>query len=65
MSLYLWAFAGLAPIGGVLAGWLTEVGGTPLAFTVAGVTGLAMAAVAAHRLRGGRAPLLARSHQLG
>ncbi|HZG36000.1 MAG TPA: MFS transporter [Gaiellaceae bacterium] len=65
VSLYLWAFAGLAPIGGVLAGWLTEVGGTPLAFTVAGVTGLAMAAVAARRLRGGRAPLLARSHQLG
>ena len=39
VSLYLWAFAGLAPIGGLLAGWLTEVGGTPLAFAVAGLTG--------------------------
>jgi MFS family permease len=46
VSLYLWAFAGLAPIGGLFAGWLCEVGGTPLSFTVAGVTGLAMAALA-------------------
>ena len=27
------------PVGGLLAGWLTDVGGTQLAFTVAGVTG--------------------------
>jgi MFS family permease len=46
VSLYLWAFAGLAPIGGLFAGWLCAVGGTPLSFTVAGVTGLAMAALA-------------------
>ena len=52
VSLYLWAFAGLAPVGGLIAGWLTDVGGTQLSFTVAGVTGLAMAAVAARRLRG-------------
>jgi MFS family permease len=51
VSLYLWAFAGLAPIGGLLAGWLTEVGGTPLAFAVAGITGLVMTAAAAGELR--------------
>ncbi len=52
VGLYLFAFAGLAPVGGLLAGWLTEVGGTELAFLVGGATGLAMAAVAATRLRG-------------
>jgi MFS family permease len=36
VSLFLFAFAGLAPIGGVLAGWLVDVGGTQLAFLVAG-----------------------------
>jgi len=50
VSLYLWAFAGLAPVGGLFAGWLTEVGGTQLAFTVAGGTGLAMALAAAREL---------------
>ena len=51
VSLYLWAFAGLAPVGGLLAGWLTEVGGTPLAFVVAGSTGLGMTVLAAGELR--------------
>jgi MFS family permease len=46
ISLYLFAFAGLAPLGGLLAGWLAEVGGTELAFSVAGATGAAMALVA-------------------
>jgi MFS family permease len=50
VSLYLWAFAGLAPIGGLFAGWLTEVGGTQLAFAVAGGTGLVMALAAAREL---------------
>ena len=50
VSLYLWAFAGFAPLGGLLAGWLTEVGGTELAFVVAGVTGLAMTLLAASEL---------------
>ena len=59
VSLYLWAFAGLAPIGGLLAGWLTEVGGTPLAFGVAGVTGLVMTAAAAGELRKRRAMAMA------
>jgi MFS family permease len=42
VSLFLFAFAGLAPLGGLLAGWLVEVGGTPLAFAIAGTVGLAM-----------------------
>jgi MFS family permease len=50
MSLYLFAFAGLAPIGGLVAGWLAEHGGTPLAFGVAGASGLAAIAWAAHAL---------------
>ena len=43
VSLYLFAFAGLAPIGGLVAGWLADVGGTPLAFGVAGAAGLGAA----------------------
>jgi MFS family permease len=35
-SLYFWAFLGGAPLGGVFAGWLVSVGGTRLAFFVAG-----------------------------
>jgi MFS family permease len=50
VSLYLWAFAGLAPVGGLLAGWLCEIGGTQLSFAVAGATGLAMTALAARRV---------------
>jgi MFS family permease len=45
LSLYLFAFHGLAPVGGLLIGWLIEVGGTDLAFEVAGLSALAMAAV--------------------
>ncbi len=44
LSLYLFAFHGLAPAGGLLIGWLIEVGGTDLAFWVAGLSALAMAA---------------------
>jgi MFS family permease len=47
LGLYLFAFAGLAPIGGLLSGWLVEVGGTSLSFALAGVTALATAGVAA------------------
>jgi MFS family permease len=45
VSLFLFAFAGLAPIGGVLSGFLVDVGGTQLAFGVAGTVGLGMTAV--------------------
>jgi MFS family permease len=49
LSLYLFAFAGLAPLGGLLAGWLSDVGGTELAFATAGATGIAMALLAWRR----------------
>ena len=54
LSLWLLAFAGAAPLGGLLAGWLAEVGGTELAFGVAGVAGLAMTAFGLRVLREGR-----------
>ena len=52
LALYLFAFAGLTPVGGLLAGALVEAGGTALSFAVAGVAGLAVTAVAARGLRG-------------
>jgi MFS family permease len=55
VSLFLFAFAGFAPLGGLLAGWLVEVGGTELSFAIAGVTGLA-AIVYAVRTAGIAAP---------
>jgi MFS family permease len=57
LSLYLFAFAGLAPLGGLLAGWLSDVGGTSLAFFVAGVTGLVMTLAAVREVYGRRAGL--------
>ena len=54
LSLYLFAFAGLAPLGGLLAGWLSEVGGTELAFGVAGITGLLMTLAALREVFGER-----------
>jgi MFS family permease len=51
LSLWLFAFAGLAPLGGLLTGWLAEIGGTTLAFLVAGGSGLVMAAYSVRRLR--------------
>ncbi|HUQ23377.1 MAG TPA: MFS transporter [Gaiellaceae bacterium] len=59
VSLYLWAFAGLAPIGGLLAGWLCDQGGTQLSFGVAGATGLAMTVVVASRRLSVRRPVAA------
>ena len=35
--LWLFAFAGLTPVGRLVAGWLADVGGTELAFSVTGV----------------------------
>jgi MFS family permease len=46
ISIYLLAFVGVAPVGGLFAGWLAEVGGTSLAFAVAGITSLATILVA-------------------
>jgi MFS family permease len=46
LSIYLFAFGGFAPLGGLLAGWLSDVGGTQLAFFVAGIACLVMTAYA-------------------
>jgi MFS family permease len=44
MSLFMFAFAGTAPIGGLFAGWLMDVGGTQLALSLGG--GMSLAALA-------------------
>jgi MFS family permease len=46
IGLYLFAFLGLAPVGGLFAGWLAEIGGTSLAFAFAGLISLATIAIA-------------------
>ena len=46
IGIYLFAFLGLAPIGGLFTGWLAEVGGTSLAFVVAGLVSIATIGVA-------------------
>ena len=46
IGLYLFAFVGLAPVGGLLTGWLADLGGTQLAFAVAGATSLVTIAAA-------------------
>jgi MFS family permease len=46
IGIYLFAFLGLAPVGGLFAGWLAEIGGTRLAFAIAGVVSLAAIVVA-------------------
>jgi MFS family permease len=51
LSLYYYAWNGLAPLGGLIVGWLSATGGTELAFSVAGASGLAMAISGALVLR--------------
>ena len=51
LGLYLLAFAGFSPVGGLLAGGLADLRGTGLAFGVAGAVGLAVTAYAAARRR--------------
>jgi MFS family permease len=51
LSLYYYAWNGLAPLGGVIVGWLCATGGTELAFAVAGTAGLLMAVLGAAVLR--------------
>jgi MFS family permease len=52
IALYLFAFVGTAPLGGLITGWLADLGGTELAFAVAGVTSLATIGLASvHRSR--------------
>lgn len=52
VGLYFFAFVGTGPVGGLLAGWLSKIGGTELAFLVAGTVGFGAIALAATRLRG-------------
>ncbi len=61
IGIYLFAFVGVAPIGGLFAGWLVDVGGTSLAFAVAGATSLVTIAVAS--LRRSRGSLLVPQEQ--
>ena len=54
IGIYLFAFLGLAPVGGLFAGWLAELGGTRLAFAVAGLASLGTIAFA--HMRRSRVP---------
>jgi MFS family permease len=51
IGLYFFAFAGTGALGGVMAGWLIQLGGTRLAFAVAGVAALASTAIVGRLLR--------------
>ena len=51
VALFLFAFVGLAPLGGLLAGWLAHLGGTQLAFTISGATALVTIGIASARRR--------------
>jgi MFS family permease len=54
MAFYGYIFTGVpAPLGGLLAGWLSSVGGTQLAFLVGGGVSLAAVSTAAGVRRGG------------
>jgi MFS family permease len=59
-SLYMFAFLGGAPLGGLLAGWLTSRGGTQLAFAVAGASAVLVAVTGATVMLAGL-PAVARS----
>jgi MFS family permease len=50
LGLWLFAFAGLTPVGGLVAGWLADVGGTELAFSVTGVVCVVTSLVAARTI---------------
>ena len=59
IGFYFFAFAGTGAAGGVMAGWLIHVGGTGLAFAVAGLAALVATGVVGHLLRTERAPMRA------
>ena len=63
LGIYGYAFVGTAPLGGLLAGWLAEVGGTQLAFLVAGLVAAAATdlRVVRHRPRRARCDAADRS----
>jgi MFS family permease len=47
LGLYYYAWNGLAPLGALIVGWLSDTGGTELAFAVGGACALVMTAVGA------------------
>ena len=59
IGLYFFAFAGTGSLGGLISGWLIHVGGTRLAFLVAGVAAIGGSGVIARLLRLSRAPMRA------
>jgi MFS family permease len=59
IGLYFFAFAGTGALGGIMAGALVHVGGTQLAFAVAGLAALVSTAVVGRLLRTERAPMRA------
>ena len=63
VGLYFYAFNGAAPLGGLLVGWLSAMGGTELALAIGGLAALAMTAVCFVALRDepAAAPSLSRS----
>jgi hypothetical protein len=63
----MFAFAGLAPIGGLFAGWLMDVGGTPLALSLGGALSLLVVSYAWVVRRDGtafRAPLAVEAEEI-
>jgi MFS family permease len=60
IGFYYFAFNGLAPLGGILTGWLAATGGTELAFAVAGTVTAAVALAALPQLARIRAESQAR-----
>jgi len=59
IGLYFFAFAGTGSIGGLICGWLVHVGGTRLAFAVAGVAAIGGSGAVARLLRREQAPMRA------
>jgi MFS family permease len=59
IGLYFFAFAGTGSLGGLVSGSLIHVGGTPLAFGVAGAVAIASAAVIGRLLRPKAVPMRA------
>ena len=52
ISLYTYTIIASAPLGGLLGGWMADIGGTELAFAVSGSAGVAAVAAGAVALRG-------------
>jgi hypothetical protein len=56
LSLYLYAWTALAPLGSILIAWLCAASGTTLAFAVVGGAGLVACVLTEWRLRSAGSP---------